>query len=437
MRSSLVVILGLLIAFISCTDQDNPVTPAETLFSLTVLDAQGNPAGPLRVGIINHPIGMGLSPDDFHWPKPCPATPISFTLPEAGDWQLTISDYNGSTVRVYSGYSDAGNFEVIWDGYDQSGSGVVSGFYKYTIVCGAFEDSKWMVLEKGPDPHQTIIGGLDRSGNYTTDNIAYFPGLIDPQPIDYYTDTVTIHLSSVEFPDDFYFFTTELNRTGNSFSFILDSLGLPEPLVRVRVVDTAGLPVAGLNIGSINHSYITPLTKNADNPQAEVTISFSIPNAADVLLDIYDYYGNHIITLVDQHMSAGVHTVTWDGKDGNGDEMVSGYYRYHLIAGASEGDKWLVLEKGPDPAQTVIGQTDDRGVYVTTDTLLFPCLLGNPPEIAATDELGQPIGYFHYADTVTITLSDPGLPGQFLYFEDALEPSSNFIDLVWDPEQLQ
>jgi len=436
-RPNFIIFLALVAALVSCTDQDNPVTPSEPLFSITVLDVAGNPDGPLRVGIINHQIGAGLSPDDFHWPKPCPETNISFTLPEAGDWELTIYNYNGAAVKGFSGFSEAGQFEIFWDGTDEDGIGVVSGFYRYVVIAGDYEDETWMVLEKGPDPHQTIIGSLNRSGNFSTDNIALLPGLIAPQPIEVYTDTVTIHLSHPEFPDDFFYFTTQLKSSGNNFSFVLDSLGLPEALVRVRVVDTAGLPVSGLNLGSINHSYITPLSKMGIDPQAEVPISFDLPTAVDVLLEIYDYYGNHIRTLLDQRMSAGSHTVTWDGRDDEVNELVSGYYRYHLIAGAFEEGHWMILERGPDPEQTIIGQTNDQGVFVTADTLFFPCLLGAPPEITATDEFGNPIGYFHYADTVTLTLSDPDLPGQFLYFEEPLEPAFNNLELIWDPDQLR
>jgi hypothetical protein len=95
-------------------------------------------------------------------------------------------------------------------------------------VAGDFEDGQWIVFEKGPSPQLTIIGALNSDGQFITNDTALFPGLVGQQPIGFYTDTVTIHLSRAEFPDDFYYHIARLTRKGNSFSFILDSLGLPE-----------------------------------------------------------------------------------------------------------------------------------------------------------------------------------------------------------------
>jgi hypothetical protein len=225
-----IILIGLILVVgtISCSDDENPVVESGPLFSITVLDAQGNPDGPLRVGIINHPID-GIPGAVGSFPKPCPAINISFSLPEAADYALSIFDYNDFLVKTYSGHAEAGMYEIFWEGDDDDGQPVPSGFYKYRLEAGSFEDERWAVLEKGPDPHQTIIGGLNRSGIFTTDNLALLPGLIDPQPIEYFTDTVTIHLSRPDFPDDFFYYTTRLTRVGNSFSFILDSLGLPDP----------------------------------------------------------------------------------------------------------------------------------------------------------------------------------------------------------------
>ncbi len=216
------------VCLFSCSGDDNPLVADGPLFSITVLRADGSPDGPLRVGSINHPIGAKSSPGSIN--KPCPTLPITFSVPEPVDYELTIYNYNGLLVRTYAGHADAGVHVVEWDGLDSDSVPVPSGFYRYHLIADGFTAGKWAVLESGPDPHQTIIGGLDRSGNYTTDDTALFPGLIREQPIEYYTDTVTIHLSHPDFPDDFFMFTVRLKPGGNSFSLQLDTLGLPSSL---------------------------------------------------------------------------------------------------------------------------------------------------------------------------------------------------------------
>ena len=218
----------------ACSDDDNPVRPTGTFFSITVLDAQGQPIEGLRIGSINHPIS-GRATCAFSG-KPCPSTEISFSLPTASDWELTVHNYYGSVVRLFTGYSAEGTFTVIWDGTNSAGLAVPSGFYRFHLEAGAYESDLWRVLETGPDPHLTIIGELDHNGTYATGNKALFPGLLASQPIDYYTDTVTIHLSDPDYPDDFFYYTTRLNPDENTFSFALDSLGLPDPSLKIRVV---------------------------------------------------------------------------------------------------------------------------------------------------------------------------------------------------------
>jgi hypothetical protein len=230
----IIFLITVAVCLVACSDDDNPIRTKKTLFSITVLDAQGQPVEGLRVGSINHPIS-GRAAGAFSG-KPCPSTDISFSLPAASEWELTVHDYNGSVVKLFTGYSAAGTTTIIWEGTDSAGLAVPCGFYRFHLEAGVYESNVWRVLETGPDPHLTIIGELDHTGTYATNNKTLFPGLLAPQPIEYYTDTVTIHLSDPDYPDDFFYYTTRLSPDGNSFSFALDSLGLPGPLLKIRVV---------------------------------------------------------------------------------------------------------------------------------------------------------------------------------------------------------
>ncbi|MBN2378807.1 carboxypeptidase regulatory-like domain-containing protein [candidate division WOR-3 bacterium] len=56
------------------------------------------------------------------------------------------------------------------------------------------------------------------------------------------------------------------------------------------------------------------------------TIRYSIPSASNVSVKVYDVSGSMVKDLVTDHRPAGIHEVTWDGKDINGTELSSGVY---------------------------------------------------------------------------------------------------------------
>lgn len=226
-RIAVFLLMGAMIYFASCSDDKNPAesTPRSPIFSVSLQDSNGDPVSGWLVGSINHPIDGGII---FDARKPCPDTGISFSLPDASDWTLTIYDYNGNAVWSDTGQSSDGSLYIIWDGLDDAGDPVFSGFYRYHLTAGNFEDEKWRALERFPQPADAVIGELDADGKFSTSNIALFPGLIANQPIEYYTDTVTVCLMD---PDagpggEAFLFAVKLNRDVNDLSFLMDSMGI-------------------------------------------------------------------------------------------------------------------------------------------------------------------------------------------------------------------
>lgn len=73
---------------------------------------------------------------------------------------------------------------------------------------------------------------------------------------------------------------------------------------------------------------------NAPNPfRTRTTINFTLPEATDVQLTVYDVMGREIATLVNRPFSAGTHEVQWSGRSGDGRVLPSGAYFYRLEAG--------------------------------------------------------------------------------------------------------
>lgn len=226
----IILLLAAAVYIVSCSDDDNPATSntEKPLFSVSLQDTNGDPVTQWAVGSVNHPIDAGKTTGAL---KPCPETEISFTLPESSEWTLTIYDYNGDLVKILSGNADAGELIIAWDGSNEDGRQVFNGFYRYHLMAWAFEDEKWMVLERLSDvlPIITIIGAVDLTGRFVTDNIALFPGLIAEQPIEYYTDTVTVQLADISgIIQTVYGFAIKLNREGNRLVFRLDENGVPQ-----------------------------------------------------------------------------------------------------------------------------------------------------------------------------------------------------------------
>jgi hypothetical protein len=88
------------------------------------------------------------------------------------------------------------------------------------------------------------------------------------------------------------------------------------------------------------------LGQNYPNPFNPTTrISFSLPQATEVSLRIYNVLGQQVRTLVDNPMAAGTYTVTWDGATEIGSQAASGVYLYRLTAGEQILQKKMILMK--------------------------------------------------------------------------------------------
>jgi len=83
------------------------------------------------------------------------------------------------------------------------------------------------------------------------------------------------------------------------------------------------------------------LSQNYPNPFNLITeISFSLPAASHVKLEIFNVMGQKVATVADRHLEAGNRSVTWDGS-----QVASGVYLYRLTAGDSVESKKMVLLK--------------------------------------------------------------------------------------------
>ena len=87
------------------------------------------------------PANFGLAQN---YPNPFnPSTTISFDLPKASQYSLTIYNVTGQSVAEFSGSAEAGTQKVVWNA-----SSNASGIYFYKLSAGSYSATKKMVLLK-------------------------------------------------------------------------------------------------------------------------------------------------------------------------------------------------------------------------------------------------------------------------------------------------
>jgi hypothetical protein len=97
---------------------------------------------------------------------------------------------------------------------------------------------------------------------------------------------------------------------------------------------------------SVTYRLTFSLEQNHPNPfNPTTTIGFSLPEATQVELDIYDVSGRRVRTLVDGRREAKRYAVEWDGRDDGGTRVASGIYFYRIVAGRHVETKKMVLLK--------------------------------------------------------------------------------------------
>ena len=113
---------------------------------------------------------------------------------------------------------------------------------------------------------------------------------------------------------------------------------------------TAAPPIARASIKAIK-SMETALLSNFPNPfNPETWIPFRLAEDADVTLTIYDVGGGVVRTLDIGHNKSGVYesrdkAIYWDGKNDLGEDVASGVYFYHLMAGGYSATRRMVILK--------------------------------------------------------------------------------------------
>jgi predicted extracellular nuclease len=141
---------------------------------------------------------------------------------------------------------------------------------------------------------------------------------------------------------DNYMSTLEANDMLETVSGIFNySFGTYKIQVRDMVDLGQGLTIEDEDIGLVKGFALYPNYPNPFNP--ETRIRFQLPQKSGVELVVYDMLGQRVRTLVTEIMDAGLHQVTWDGLNYDGNEVASGMYIYRIKAGGYFANQKMLL----------------------------------------------------------------------------------------------
>jgi hypothetical protein len=272
-----------------------------------------------------------------------PATDTIYTADVDGNplsyqyWIGLENDHNlGGISLGFRMWSDDGaewQWDAQPDGWGPGGQG--AGLAAVTIIPtsrlfpidSAFDMTKLLVSEKSMDglsPDTIVIGGVSMFQTFEIDTT---PG---PDPC------LAFH------------FTPKAVGYGIEKTLCIDSTFVP-PAGNFVFVDMAGstfvpdvdpalcFPVATLDPnGAEGDKPLVPYTfdlgQNYPNPfNPNTVINYSVEHKTEVEISVLNILGQHVATLVNEEMDAGVYQVVWDGNDENGDHVASGIYFYKMI----------------------------------------------------------------------------------------------------------
>ena len=284
----------------------------------------------------------------------CTAPVAAFTgSPTSGDAPLTVSFTDQSTNNPTSWswdfgdgststeqnpshtYNDAGTYTVSLDVSNSCGSDnetktdyiTVNPPQQNMMHVDAITVTKesWYVLYRGKAEIRIVDSGGSPVADATVSG-DWSGGASN-------SDGIAIAYSNWKWGDDtFEFCVTNVTKSGWTY----------DEAANVETCDDsqgseATLAKENIDLKEIEKQIGRQLAYNYPNPfNPTTTISFYLPEAGHVTVDIYNVLGKKIATLVDNKAEAGLQNVVWNATDDLGQKVGSGYYFFQITINKKE-----------------------------------------------------------------------------------------------------
>jgi hypothetical protein len=210
-------------------------------------------------------------------------------------------------------------------------AGVKASLFALKTASDRLQFAEWREVE-------TTVGSVMFAPNVRNGAPAYFVGVVASKPFD--GSTVPLGQLVFDVSGTEPFEVTEDDFVLTVGDVLLDSGGNGP-------VAASMSGVVGRTLGpAVARVYHNRLEQNFPNPfNPSTTIAFSLKDAANVDLTIYDVAGRRVRNLVDERRDRGVYKIAWDGYNDSGSRVASGVYFYKMIAGSFTDTKKLTILK--------------------------------------------------------------------------------------------
>jgi PKD repeat protein len=305
----------------TCSD-DEVKTGYVTVQTVPVADFSGSPTSgyaPLTVDFTDLSTG---SPDTWSWDfgdgvGTSAAQNPSYTYDNAGTYTVTLTASNacGSDGETKTGYIMVDDtpemyMHVSAISVTRTGNNQKRGVAEVTVV----------------DQYDVAVGGAVVYGYFNAPNTNTKTGTTLSNGV------ATISSDRTKtYPSDWCFTVTNIVLAGYTFDEAANAVTEAcesGPVYSVASKDIVALP-AGFSLDN---------RPNPFNPTTMIT--FTLPTATNVRLDIYNIVGQNVETLVEDYFEAGQYSVNWDGS-----MAASGIYLYRLTTDEFSTAKKMVLMK--------------------------------------------------------------------------------------------
>jgi len=265
---------------------------------------------------------------------------LEFTRNELGDFTdslIILSDDPSKGKYIIPVFGYVQNYFVTIDNEDLLNYSEF-GEWSTSVATSNGLSSRYAWLNSNPKASAEFKTKLQKSGKYEIYEI--IPSTVNS------SDNALYQISINNIIIDSLYFNQN-DESGNWK--LLGSYYLPGNIdIIVKVIDTGLSSVSGvLRTDAIKFQLVEELTNIADkvdnqkmnyqlsqnypNPfNPSTTISFQIPKASHVKIDVFNLLGERVNTLVDENLNAGRYSTIWKGNSDDGTLAASGIYFYRI-----------------------------------------------------------------------------------------------------------
>lgn len=195
-----------------------------------------------------------------------------------------------------------------------------------TLSNNIIEDESGLEYTDRPD-FQTIVDFMDHKYNHPED--------VDNYPLMWDNPDSRVEGSSLDDWRDFSYSTSAESYTAADGGFPLGDLNW--------FPDMMELWTSGATVANEEDELITGFTLNQNYPNPfnpSTNISFTLPEASQVQLKVYNLLGQEVAVLLNSRLTAGSHSVTFEASG-----LSSGMYLYRIESGSFIQQKKMMLIK--------------------------------------------------------------------------------------------